>query len=268
MGHTRLGNIPKTRNWQAVVDAFVSDVDENEPNLEAKVFLIAGKTLEAIDEGLDVAGRDYGLNYIYSMMIRMVLASREKDWQSSFESIGLKVNYDTTFYDLVADFQEKIESELHYNYCNTDVSENAQKAAIEALTKLVLPESSSLFDSGIDDLLSGLKRCSTKKGIGELSKTFFGAFLSKHLNFYLSRITAASIGNSAIEHLGDITSFNRILENHCYQSASIIRDFAGIWVKKTEYEEGVNNKNTRSFISGAIKKLKDEMRLQGKEAQL
>ena len=101
-----------------------------------------------------------------------------------------------------------------------------------------------------------------KKGFGELGQAFFGRFMTGFLNFYLSRITAEKIGSSFIQQLGDLSVFNRALANHCLESARIVRDFAGQWYSKTQYERGVSLDNTAGFVAVALSKLQEELRHQ------
>src|SRR5262249_19116033 len=68
-----------------------------------------------------------------------------------------------------------------------------------------------------------------KKGFGELGQRFFGTFVARFLNFYLSRVTAATLGSRGLRDLADLTEFNRSLRMHCNQSARIVRDFCGEW---------------------------------------
>ena len=60
MGHTRLGEIPKTRKWEVVVGAFgeasAKDITEGVPD-------IARETLLAAEAGLIAAVQDEGLRF-------------------------------------------------------------------------------------------------------------------------------------------------------------------------------------------------------------
>ena len=95
-----------------------------------------------------------------------------------------------------------------------------------------------------------------------LGQKFFGIFIARFLNFYLSRVTASAVNGPNISQVGDIYSFNEALRLHCEQSARIVRDYCGEWCSKTEYLTGINLQNTSGFIAIALKKLQAELQRQ------
>lgn len=107
-----------------------------------------------------------------------------------------------------------------------------------------------------------MRPLSTKNGFGELGQRFFGRFVARFLNFYLSRITAAQIGTKRIQDAGDFARFEDSLKLHCDQSAHIVRDFCGAWYSKTEYKQGIDLENTSGFLAVAMQKLRSELERQ------
>src|SRR5438552_2917907 len=87
---------------------------------------------------------------------------------------------------------------------HTRLSEVAQQSAGEALTSLAGSRTLSMFEGGSADLKNALHSLSTKKGFGELGQRFFGRFVARFLNFYLSRVTAAAVGGQRLRNLGDV----------------------------------------------------------------
>ncbi len=139
----------------------------------------------------------------------------------------------------------------------------AVRAATDALTTLAAPRAHTLFGETGEELRMAVRPLSTKAGFAELGQVFFGRFISGFLNFYLSRVTAAHLGAERLQQVGDITTFNRALDAHCRESARIVRDFAGQWFSKTEYQQGISLDNTGGFVAIALGKLQEELRLQG-----
>jgi hypothetical protein len=72
-------------------------------------------------------------------------------------------------------------------------------------------------------------------------------------------VTAAKLGSPRLRDLGDVAQFNDALRTHCDQSARIVRDFCGEWYSKTEYQEGIDLRNTSRFLAVAVKKLRAEL---------
>src|SRR5207253_2503432 len=122
-----------------------------------------------------------------------------------------------------------------------------------------------LFGGSGTHVRVAIRSLSTKKGFGELGQRFFGRFVARFLNFYLSRVTAAGLGSPRLRDLGDVAEFNEALRTHCDQSARIVRDFCGEWYSKTAYTEGIDLGNASRFLAVAVKKLRSELAQQGSE---
>jgi hypothetical protein len=279
VGHTRLGNIPKSQPWTAVVATFAGGTGDgagggagrgdegtgtslDQPLDRAGVAAIADQTLQAARGGLERAKEDPGLQYAVYLLAQVALASRGKDWQRDLTSLGIRLDTNATLLDLTAEFQGAMDDWLARRRYRSDVSEMASRAATEALASLAEPRSQSLFGDSGEELRLAVRALSTKGGFSDLGQAFFGRFVSGFLNFYLSRVTAGQLGQGRLQQVGDITAFNRALETHCRESARIVHDFAGQWYSKSAFQPGITLENTGGFVAVALTKLQEELRLQ------
>jgi len=261
MGHTRLGIIPKTRKWHAVVELMAKEAGDSSAMAE-DVRNIARAALEAAQAGLEKSKKDPGLKYAFYLLTQIVLAARQDNWTEGLSNIGIYLQKDATGFDLACETQFAIDKFLSHEGARSDVAEIAQKSLGQALSELTTRGTASLFDPSSAELHMALREHSTKTGFSDLSQKFFGNYVSQFLNFYLSRVTAGSLDTQRLKQLGDLNEFNRALQLHCEQSARIIHDFSGDWYSKTEYQEGINPSNTARFIAVAIKKIKAELEKQ------
>jgi hypothetical protein len=266
MGHTRLGDIPTGKKWKAVVAALTSQADSTVVFgvLSEDVELVALRTLEAANTGLNRALDDEGLKYTFFVLTQLALASREDDWRVRLLQVGIDVPPETSPFALSAEIHRSIDDYLLSHGYSTDISEIAQQAAGEALTSLTAEEARSLFGTGEREMQAAVRRLSTSRGFSDLGQRFFGRFMARFLNFYLSRATATQVGGNKFQSTSDVSKFNSILERHCEQTARIVRDFCGEWYSKTEYREGIDLTNTSRFMAVAVKKLQSELERQRK----
>jgi hypothetical protein len=265
MGHTRLGKIPTSKKWKEVVGLLASEAGEEVLSLGDDVPAISSLAIKAAEAGIEKAISDPGLKYTFYLLTQLVLAAREPDWQERLSKHGVRLADDGSIFDLTAEVQDSISSYLSKHGRPTDISEISQQAIGEALSSLAGPRAQSLFGSGADELKIALKELSTKKGFSKLGQAFFGRFMARFLNFYLSRETAARVGQSRLTQIGELTRFNDALLTHCNQSAQIVHTFCGEWYSKTEFKEGISLRNTSGFLAVAMKKLREELRRQGVE---
>lgn len=272
MGHTRLGIIPKSQSWTAVVTS-LSDWQRGPEggahgigaaNVvdRTAVAAVAEQTLEAAHRGLEQAKDDPGLRFTVFLLTQVALAARKQDWQRPLADLGLRLSDEATLVDLTAEFQGVVDDWVAEHGRLSDFSEMAQRAAGEALAALVAPRAHTLFGDSGEELRLAVRSVSTRKGFADLGQVFFGRFMAGFLNFYLSRITASRLGHGPLQQVGDISAFNKALTAHCEQSARVVRDFAGQWYSKTEFEGGISPQNIGGFVAVALAKLQEELRQQ------
>ncbi len=192
---------------------------------------IAAQTLDAAQKALDKAVDDPGVRYTFFLLTQLTLASRAADWEAALGEHGIRLVNDSTVFDFTVEVQDAIDRYLRQNPSGaTDLSEIAQQSAGEAITSLAGMRTANLFGGSSADVQDAMRTLSTKRGFGELGQRFFGRFVARFLNFYLSRVTAAQLGGPRLQDLGDVAQFNEALRAHCDQSAlAIVRDFCGAW---------------------------------------
>ncbi len=264
MGHTRLGTILKSRKWTAVVaelDRLESVTLPGGSGFPESIAVIAGRTLEAAEVGLNKAVNEQGLRYAFYLLSQLALSAREENWSRALQQIGIELSEDSSVFDLTIELQSAIDRHISTFSHPSDISEIAQRAVGDAISALAASEAVTLFGSGRDELQTAIRPLSTKKGFSELGQVFFARFISRFLNFYLSRLTAGKF-----VQVGDVSSFNRALQVHCEQSALVVRDFCGEWFSKTEYLEGIDLDNASRFVAVAVKKLQSGLKRQKAES--
>jgi hypothetical protein len=268
VGHTRLGPLPKSRKWTDLVAQITgASMAVDAASAASYVEAIASQTLDASQASLIKAASDSGVLYAFYLLTQIALASRSANWENALAKHRIRLSDDSTVFDLTVEVQAAVDSHLRRSqFAATDLSEMAQQSVGEALMSLAGTGTENLFEaSNSEDVRKAVRSLSTKKGFGELGQRFFGRFVARFLNFYLSRATAAALGGPRLRALADVAEFNQALRLHCDQSARIVRDFCGEWYSKTAYTEGIDLGNTSRFLAVAVKKLRNELEHQGSE---
>jgi hypothetical protein len=255
MGHHRLGSIPKVRKWRAVVDGVVGGAGP----LSEDVDHLAALTLDTAAPALDKGKADVGLRHTFYLLTQIALAAREPDWRERLATEGMSLAAEASLFDLTTALHSAVDEHVRARGCPTDISEMAQQAGGEALAALAGDNATTLFGSGGEHLQRAVRKLSTRTGFARLGQSFFGRFLNRFLNFYLSRLTATAAGGKRAPSVEEVSQFNASLLNHCQQSAFIVRDFCGQWYAKTEFAEGIDPENASRFMAVALGKLRDEL---------
>jgi hypothetical protein len=255
MGHIRLGSLPKTHKWQEVVGL----VAEN-----GSATAVADATMDAAQRGLEIASRDEGLRHTLWLLTQITLAARQDNFAAALQQIGLPVHDTPTVFDIVGGFSEAVDDHLRRTGDRTDIGEMAQMAAAETLTALCSAKSASLWETTAADVQEAVRSYSTQAGFSNLAHDFFSRLTQRYLTYHLSRELSTHVGEG--KRFTDInahTQFIDQLNTSCRQAALIVKEFAGGWYSKTNYESGITPVKARNFAWVALKKIRAELKIRG-----
>jgi hypothetical protein len=126
MGHTRLGDLPKTRKWLQVAALFDEQADPQ---------TVASETIAAAETGFNQAANDTGFRYTIWLLTQVTLSARKDNFSQELNKLGLDVPKEAGLFDILGAFTKNIDSHLQKKRARTDISEMAQLAAVETLSQ-------------------------------------------------------------------------------------------------------------------------------------
>lgn len=252
MGHNRIPHLPRTRRWNDVV-ALLADAGSSTGQ-------IASATTNAAQIGLQRAKGDDGLSYAFWLLCQIPLAARSQDFGRALQDLGLDVPDSPSAFDLAAGFSQAVESHLRERRSRTDIGEMAELAATESLTSLASGGPQGLFSTPAEDLQDTFRSHSTQTQFGNFAHDFFSRFANRFLEYHLSRELSNHVGEGRrFSNIAEHEEFRDGLELHCRQAAQIVREFAGAWHSKTNYEYGITVRKAKGFVAHAMAKLQEEL---------
>ena len=252
MGHNRLGTLPRTSTWRRLIELL--------KDAESRTSEIASATAVASQVGLQRAKGDEGLSYAFWLLCQIPLAARQEDFGQALRVAGMDVPDAPSAFDVAGGFTQAVESHLRETGGRTDIGEMAKLAAAESLTALGASGQKGLFSTSAEDVQSTFKERSTQVRFGHFAQDFFARFTDRFLNYHLSRELSNHVGEG--RRFGSISEHEQFkdgLELHCRQTARIVREFAGTWHSKTNYESGITPRKAKRFVAHAMTKLGDEL---------
>lgn len=257
MGHTRLGNLPRTRNWRQVVQLIEAGAPASE---------VAAATLSASQRGFAKASEDTGLVYSVWLLTQVTQAARQPDFVGSLRSLGLSVPDQPTLHDLLGSFSQSVDDKIRQCGGRSDLGEMAQLSAVESLTRMCASRLGSLFGTTTEDVKKAVHNFSTTKGFAQLSHEFFSRLTFRYLSYFLSRELSNHVGGKRrFFNLSEHTEFLKALEQHSREAARITEDFTGGWYSKTTFEEGITEDKAAGFLHVALKKIRAELKKGGED---
>jgi hypothetical protein len=253
MGHVRLGELHRTRQWVEVVVLLEAGANAQQ---------VANAAIRAAEQGLRRAPRDASVLESVGLLMRLPHAARDPDFTDALNQAGVCVAGPPTLMELVGAVSDALDARLYNNRGRTDLGEMAQVAAAEAVAGLLGERTNLLYQTGAHDIQLALARLATVTGFGAFARRYFARLTFKTLDYFLSRVLSDLVGEGGrFTTLARQAEFSEALETHCEEAAVIVQLFSGEWLSKERWEQGgVTPDGVARFTGGAMAKLIDELK--------
>lgn len=254
MGHLRLGELPKTKEWKHVVALLRAG---------GNVAELAGATALAADKALDGARGDPGLGYAVWLLTQLPLAARSGYFAERLEELGFSAGAGQSLLALTSEFAQAVDRNVAGLARRTDLGDMARQAAAETLMAAIGPNLPNLF-SDVGDVRAELSKLATKVQFGNLARDFFARLTNRTLEYYLSRELPNHVGpGRTFANLDEQTAFRAALSRHCDETSLIVEEFAGGWFSKSNFKGTLSPTSAQGFADYSLKKLRNELRARG-----
>lgn len=270
MGHTRLGTLPKSRPWKAVVELLAGSDDGDGTDARGSaatdfgqdVARVAEKAMDGAAAAFEQAQRDVGIADAFFLLTRVAVACRSGNPSEALWELGLHLPAEPGRADVLREVNRVLDDTSLASRTRTDLSEMGQAAVAEALAGWLRSrdDQASLFAPPGDKLWVDLRSLATQEGFADVCHRAFAGLTSRLLGFYLSR-EVRPLKKGLVGGVADLRRFEDELRRHAMERARIARDFAGTWFTKHEFQQGgIDRAKTRRFVGYALRKVATELR--------
>jgi hypothetical protein len=252
MGHSRLGILPRTRDWKAVVQLLGEGAAVDE---------IAAASARAAESSLPDLVREEALVRSLWLLTQIPRAARSADFADALQRLDLNTSRNPSLIDIVTAVFESVDRHVARAGKRTDFGEISQRAAAESLATLAGRELPGLFGVDAEDVRRAVGKFATVRNFGVLARDFFARLTRRHLEYYLGRELANHIGPA--ERFGSLSqekAFGSALTLHCIEAARIVEDFSAEWYSKAVFEDRLTPGATAQFAAVAFGKIQRELR--------
>jgi len=251
MGHERLGVLPKTKRWRAIVaeiaaaDAPPSDVPD-----------ITKHTLKALGSRYVDLASDSGVEAAFSFLVDMARAAAGKRSPVDIaDRSPLSITTDLT-------------KRLGATEGSLETSEIVRRAAADAIATWSRDNATTQSELFADsESRNPWRALGTGAGFCELSRLFFARLTERYLNYFLDREASAALPDFQAreqfrqqlqKHLGDVSK-------HSFETAKITQSFAAGWFNKIAAKHQPSAAQLRHFLSYAFEKLREDLRREDRQ---
>lgn len=182
MGHERVGTVPKTERWNAIIRKIDSLYTTDTPVSE-----VADQTLRNVRNRYATLALDPCVQGSFKFLVILSNACGSPDAKKSMESVGIKVPANATPLSVV----KALKNFLPPHVVNTEYGQLAIGAAADAIGHWYRDHASrqdSLFKAS-PQFFEDCRALGDGRGFCELSRLYFGKLTERYLNYFLDRAT-------------------------------------------------------------------------------
>jgi len=253
MGHVRIGFLPNTAQWNAIIQQlslFGGDA--------SVVPIIANDTLTAIQKIYKLMPQDESVIKAVSFLANLAFSAKQSDQIDYLKSQGYIVDKSLSVLSIVASAQRLITTE--------DGSLEINKIAKDAVMQAVISYQERHHNNQID--LFGNESQNPFHSIGtgaafcELARDFFSAFTDKQIKYYIERVAASKINNySDLERFSSALSTQaNTIADHAFETSKLVQSFAAGWFNKYTNTALPSDKEVTDFLRHSFGKMREEFR--------
>ncbi len=255
MGHTRLGTLPRSKDWREVVELIAGGADISQ---------VAEATIKAAEKAFSFVADDAGYNHAVWLLAQIGLAGHAKAPIDHLRQAGVDIPDNTSLPGIISALSDALETGSR-NGKLSDLGELAHRALVDAVITRLEPklQQQSLFNMQAEDSQRALNEFRKDKEFAHLSREFYSRLTNETMRYFLSRTLASQLGDGQrFATTNQLSQFEDALAVHCREASRIVEQFSGEWFSKHRYEENkdISRESVQGFASWALKKMNDELK--------
>lgn len=254
MGHVRIGFLPHTKQWNAIVTLLGSY--ENDPGMVAN---IADRTIDAVRKEYEKLQYDESIVKAIGYLANIIVSSRQSNQLLFLQDKGYQIDGSMSLYALTSCVSRVVRTEEG----SLEINKLAKDAAVHAIMEYYEQHSNnqiSLFEkesNPFEHKGSGKEFC-------ELARLFFADFTEKQIRYYIDREASSVIGDYKKYELFSDTLTKHSLEiaNHAFEISKIMQSFAAGWFNKYALDRTPSEEDICAFLHMSFGKMREELRME------
>jgi hypothetical protein len=254
MGHERLGALPHTQRWQAIIEK-IAESHAGVGNLSVPD--LAEATLDNVQERFLRIHTDSGVQAAFAYLVSLATASLPSSTGLSTPGTSLVANPSPV--RIVKNLCDWVREHCE----SSEYAEIACRAGADTVAEWTRRQSEQghLFE-GNADAAQIWRESSNGAGFCQVARTFFARFTERYLRYFLERHASSQLPSVAARDEFAQNLHNHVDEvsHHAFETAKITQSFAAGWFNKHAHERRPSDREIEAFLAVAFGKLREELR--------
>lgn len=258
MGHERIGFLPRTKAWKAIIDQLATFDDSDESLAQ-----IANATLNNVKKTYESMPYDESVIKALQYLVTLSVSAKKENQVNFLQEHGYIVDENLSLLSLVRSAKNLITTENGSLESNKMVRD-AILQAITAYERNNRDDQLSLFREQPSNIWSNI---GSGAAFCELTRSFFAAFTDRYLRYYLER-EAASIINDyrSIEAFSQkLSEQAEAISHHAFETSKIMQSFAAGWYNRHAKDSVPSTQEITDFLRLSFGKMREEFRREADE---
>lgn len=252
MGHERVGLLPRTREWRALVQQIAASAASPET-----VPAIAAATLLKVRQRFDRIAEDSGFQAAFGFILGLSTSqSPIHEGREYAPSVDLAT--DPSPLRLTALMQSWVDTHAE----SLEYAELAKRAAADVISFWTRKQSEQAVLFGSAQAASPIWAGARDGGaFSDLCRVFFGKFTERYIKYFLDREASAQLPTveDRERFAKSIEQHVDALARHSFETTKIAQSFAAGWYNKHARRAQPDRSEVEAFLSFAMGKLREEL---------
>lgn len=252
MGHIHLATLPRTRKWRAVVDLIGGGALPDD---------VVSASAIAAERDLFRAAEDPLVIEAVRLLLLVPHAARSQDFGAALRQLDLDIRSSPDLLELLTGVGQHLDAMADGLRARNDHGELAARTLVATLSDKIGQGLPGLFATEPEDVRLAARQLSSRGGLSDLVRGWFGDLVSAELSSSLDRVLSDQIGQSAtIRNTADRNAFDVALGQYTQEATRIIAEFVPGWFGKRMSESGtITPDAAKTFTYVCIKKITSEL---------
>ncbi len=258
MGHERIGLLPRTRRWEAIV----SDLARLAESGGFDAAPIARRTLANVRKRYKDIHGDPGVQAAFEYLV--VLSTQGLLGPAEDAPPAIDLDSNPSILQLATDMSSWIDKKAE----SREYAELAKRAASDAIVQWTRAQTKqgSLFGKE-HEAKRVWSEAASARGFCEVARLFFAKFTERYLSYFLDREASAEFRTVSDRErfAAALRAHVEAVSNHAFETSKITQSFAAGWFNNHARDRRPSSGEIENFLAVAFGKLDEELRREGSQ---
>ena len=253
MGHMRIGFLPRSKQWNAIVDQ-LSKFGGNPDD----VHRIAEATLTAIQSNYIRLPEDESIIKAVKFLATLAYSANQVEQSAFLNQNGYSIDSNMTLFSILSSAQQYVHTETG----SLEVNKMARDATMKAVMVYQDTHKSNQMTLFGDTTENLWKSAGTGAAFCEMARTFVAEITDQQLRYCIDRVAPRVIND-----LGLLESFNETfasqsaaISSHALDTSKLMQSWAAGWYTNNSISALPTNEQVRQFVNFSFRKMREEFR--------